>query len=95
MKACYNESRDTIKCIACVGFQPSNICYKPLIYLFCKTLQLKKDSLGISIEIQDPGNLLVCSFWDRNIDYIIDTRFYDANQLSYLVYNSLSILKNC
>jgi len=54
---------------------------------------LKDTTSGISIEIQDRGDLLVRGFWDCYINCIIDVRVYDMNQLSYLARKPSSIIK--
>jgi len=65
--------------MACAGFQPSNVRDDPLIHLCCAIDELKDSTTGISMEIQDCGDLLVRGFWDRYMDCIIDVRVYDVN----------------
>jgi hypothetical protein len=93
IKTRHDESRDTIGCMACAGFQPSNVRDEPLINPCRATDELKDSTTGISIEVQDRGDLLVREFWDRNTDCIIDVRVCDVNQPSYLARKPTSILK--
>ena len=93
VKTRYNENRDTIGCMACSGFQPSNIHNEPIIYLCYVTNELKDDASSISMEVQDRGDLLVRGFWDQHTDSVIDLRVCNADQLSCLNRKPISILK--
>ena len=79
IKIRYNESRDTIECMAYTSFQPLNICNEPIIYPCHVINELKDTTSGISMEIQDRGDLLVRIFWNHHIDCIIDVRVCDVN----------------
>ena len=65
--------------MAYAGFQPSNVRDEPIVRPCRVTNELKDDTSGISMEIQDRGDLLVRGFWDHHIDCIIDVRVCDVN----------------
>ena len=93
----HDESRDTLGCLACAGFQPSNVRDEPLINP-CRDIGGKNDThvepqTGLELEA-DRGDLLIRGFWDRSTDCIIDVRICDVHQPSYLVRNPVSILKS-
>lgn len=93
IKSRHDESRDTLACMACAGFQPSNACDEPIIHSCRTTNELKDNTSSISIEIQERGDLLVRGFWDRHTDCIIDVRACDVNQPSCLIRKRKSIIK--
>jgi len=51
IKTRHDESRDTIGCIACAGFQPSNVRDEPVIHPCHTTLELKDDNTGVFMEL--------------------------------------------
>ena len=97
----HDESRDTLGCLACGGFQPSNAPDEPHINP-CRDIGGKDDinklvgpQTGIEYELEaDRGDLLIRGFWDRSTDCIIDVRICDVNQPSYLTRKPVSILKS-
>lgn len=94
IKTRHDESRDIIGCMACAGFQPSNVRDEPLIHPCRGTTELRDSTSGIEMEIQERGDLLVRGFWTQNTDCIIDVRICDVNQPSYLVRKPSSIIKS-
>ena len=97
----YDDSRDTLGCLACVGFQPSNVRDEPHINL-CRDIGGKNDvnklvepQIGLECELEvNRDDLLIRGFWDRGTDCIIDVRICDVNQPSYFACNSVNILKS-
>ena len=79
--------------MACAGFQPSNARDELTVYPCRAANELKDDASGISMEIQDRGDLLVRSFWDRHTDFIIDVRVCGVSQPSCLARKPSSIIK--
>ena len=93
----HDESRDTLGCLACAGFQPSNVRDEPLI-IPCRDIGGKNDKhiepqTGIKLEA-DREYLLIRRFWDRSTDCIIDVCICDVHQPSYLARNPVNILKS-
>ena len=82
----HDESRDTLGCLACAGFQPSNVRDEPHINP-CRDIGGKDDGnklvephTGIECELEaDRGDLLIRGFWDRRSECIIDVCICDVN----------------
>ena len=74
--------------MACGSFLLSNVHNEPLINL-CHVTDRNENEIGI----QERGDLLICGFWDKTKDCIIDAHIYDVNQLSYLSRKPTTILK--
>ena len=97
----HNESRDTLGCLTCAEFQPSNVRDEPQINP-CHAIRGKDECNGeILIENNsgteinaDRGDLLIRGFWNRNTDCIIDGRICDVNQASYQIRKPASIIKS-
>ena len=102
----HDESRGSFGCLACAGFQPSNVRDEPQINP-CHAIGGKDESNGETLiesnsgtEINtDRGDLLIRGFWDRNTDCIYDVRIYDVriydvNQASYQLCKPASIIKS-
>ena len=97
----HDESRDTLGCLACAGFQPSNVRDKPYINP-CREIggnndvtKLVEPQTGLECELEgDRGDLLIRGFWARGTDCVIDVRIHDVNQNSYLTRTPASILKS-
>ena len=78
--------------MACACFQLSNTRDESLIHPYRAISDLKENTNGISMELQDHGYLLVRVF-NRNTDYIIGIRIYNVHQPSYLIQKPSSIIK--
>ena len=100
----HDESRDSLRCSACAGFQPSNVRDEPQINS-CRAIgglderkegeTLIEGNSGIECEINaDRGDLLIRCFWDKSTDCIIDVRICDVNQASYQTRKPASIIKS-
>ena len=97
----HDESRDSLGCLACAVFQPSNVCDEPQINP-CHGIGRKDGSNGETLiesnsgtEITaDRGDLLIRSFWDRNANYIIDVRICDVNHVSYHLRKPAAVIKS-
>ena len=97
----HEESCDSLGCLACARFKPSNVRDEPQINP-CRDAGRRDESgklivpnTGVKCEINsDRGDLLVHGFWDRNTDCIIDVRIVDVNQPSYLHRKPTSIIKS-
>lgn len=95
----HDEIRASLGCLACAEFQPSNVRDEHQINL-CRDIERKDESnkmmesnLGIVNELDfDRGDLLIRSFWNRSIVFIIDS-ICDVNQPSYLTRKLVSIVK--
>ena len=93
----HDESRDTLGCLACAGFQPSNVRDEPLINP-CRDIGGKnkkhiEPQTGIEFEA-DRGDLMIRVFWDRNTVCIIDILICDVHQPFYLARTPVNVLKS-
>ena len=96
----HDESRDSLGCLACAGFQPSNVHGKPQINP-CHVIGGKEESYGETLIesnsgteiIVDRGDLLIRVFFYKNTDCIKDVRICDVNQASYQLRKPAAIIK--
>ena len=93
----HDESRDTLGCLICAGFQPSNVRDGPLINpchdIGGKNKKYIEPQTGIEFEA-DRGDLMIRGFWDRSTDCIIDILICDIHQPSYLARTPVNVLKS-
>ena len=97
----HDEGRDALGCLACAGFQPTNVRDEPIINP-CRDLnglnpnqKLTEPSTGLEAELNtNRGDLLMRGFWERGTDCIIDVRTCDVNQTSYLDREPASVIKS-
>ena len=102
----HDEGSDILSILACVGFSPSSVHDEPIINIvrgkedetkIGKKAKLIKECSGIEIEKidnGDKGDLLVCNFYEKGTDLILDFCICDINQPSYLFKKPENILKH-
>ena len=100
----HDESHDSFDCLACAGFQSSNVCDEPQINPYRaiggenernEGEKLIENNSGIEMEsTADRGDLPIHGFWDRSTDCTIYVRICDVNQTSYQTRKPTSITKS-
>ena len=90
MLARHDEGRDALGCLACAGFQTTNVRDEPIVNP-CRDLNGLNPNQKLIEPCADQAelntirrDLLIRGFWERGTDCIIDVRTCDVNQTYYL-----------
>ncbi len=84
---CHNEIGDELVHLAGKALTPSAICNKPLICSCCAAEKIttcpSKPTSDKPASKDDRGDILLCGFWARSTDCIMDVRVTDTDAKSY------------